>query len=79
MATAVTLRLIRDAGKRFAPFFGFVNDYYSHQAPEYVLGLQLIEFDNLDFQSVTDAKRFGIDPEEQTEWLYHMQSKYNLP
>lgn len=69
MATAVTLRLIRDAGKSFKPFYDFAKDYFSRQEPEYVLGIRLIDFDYLNFQSVTDAKRFGIDPEEQSEWL----------
>lgn len=78
MATAVTLRLIRDAGKSFRPFYEFAEDYFRRQAPEYVLGLHLIDFEYFDFQSVTDGKRFGIDPEEQSEWLYLMQSKYNL-
>lgn len=75
MATAVTLRLIRDAGKKFAPLYEFVKDYFSRQEPEYVLGLRLIDFEYFDFQAVTDGKRFGIDPEEQSEWLYLMQSK----
>ena len=79
MATAVTLRLIRDAGKKFASLYEFVKDYFSRQEPEYVLGLHLIDFEYFDFQVVTDGKRFGIDPEEQSEWLYLMQSKYNLP
>lgn len=75
MATAVTLRLIRDAGKSFRPFYEFAEDYFRRQAPEYSLGLHLIDFEYFDFQSVTDAKRFGIEPEEQSEWLYLMQSK----
>ena len=75
MATAVTLRLIRDAGKSFKPFYEFAEDYFRRQAPEYSLGLHLIDFEYFDFQSVTDAKRFGIEPEEQSEWLYLMQSK----
>ena len=79
MATAVTLRFIRDAGKRFEPFYEFAKDYFSHQEPEYVLGLHLIDFEYFDFQAVTDGKRFGVEPEEQSEWLYLMQSKYNLP
>ena len=78
MATAVTLRFIRDAGKRFEPFYEFAKDYFSHQEPEYVLGLHLIDFEYFDFQAVTDGKRFGVEPEEQSEWLYLMQSKYNL-
>ena len=78
MATAVTLRIIRDAGKVFKPFFEYAKDYFSRQEPEYVLGIHLIDFDFLDFLGITEEKRFGIEPEEQAEWLYLMQSKYNL-
>lgn len=69
MATAVTLRLIRDAGKSFRPFYEFAEDYFRRQAPEYSLGLRFIDLDCLDFHTVTDGKRYGIDPLEQSEWL----------
>ena len=36
-------------------------------------------FDYMDFHSVTGDKRYGVDPEEQSEWINLMQSKYNLP
>ncbi len=79
MATAVTLRLIRDAGKRQTPFYEFAKDYYSRQEPEYVLGLHLIDFEYFDFQAVTDGKRFGVEPEEQSEWLEAMRSRLSIP
>lgn len=69
MATAVTLRLILDAGKKYHPFYEFAREYFFNQPREYALGLRFIDFDYLDFHTVTDGKRYGIDPLEQSEWL----------
>ncbi len=67
MANAVALRIIKDCGDK--DFYDYAKQFMESQPAEYALGVLMEDFGYLDFRSVFDAKKHGVDSVLQQEWL----------
>ena len=71
MANAVALRIIKDYGDK--DFYEYVKQFMESQPAEYALGVLMEDFGYLDFRSVFDAKKHGVDSVLQQEWLKYVK------
>jgi hypothetical protein len=71
MANAVALRIIRDYGNQ--TLYNYAKKFMELQPAEYALGVKMEAFESSDFDSIFDAKRYGVDENLQQEWLDYAQ------
>jgi hypothetical protein len=72
MANAITLRIIREFDD--SAFYAYAKEFMLHQPDRYALGVLLENFDDLDFDSVLEAKYMGVLPVNfAEEWMAYVQ------
>jgi hypothetical protein len=67
----VALRIIRDYGNQ--TLYNYAKKFMELQPAEYALGVKMEAFESSDFDSIFDAKRYGVDENLQQEWLDYAQ------
>ena len=67
MANAVTLRIIKEYGRK--RFYRYTKEFMLSQPPEYALGVLMEDFGYWDFRSVYNPKKRGVNYTLQQEWL----------
>lgn len=73
MANAITLRIIREFDD--TAFYAYAKEFMLHQPDRYALGVLLENFEDLDFDSVLEAKYMGVLPPVNfaEEWMAYVQ------
>ena len=72
MANAITLRIIREADD--TAFYAYAKEFMlHHQDWWYALGVLLENFEDLDFDSVLEAKYMGVSEDFAKEWKTYVQ------
>lgn len=72
MANAITLRIIRETDD--TAFYAYAKEFMLHQPDRYALGVLLENFEDLDFDSVLEAKYMGVQPVNfAEEWMAYVQ------
>ena len=71
MANAITLRIIREADD--TAFYAYAKKFMLHQSDGYALGVLLENFEDLDFDSVLEAKYMGVPVKFAEEWMAYVQ------
>ena len=71
MANAITLRIIREADD--TAFYAYAKEFMLHQPDRYALGVLLENFEDLDFDSVLEAKYMGVPVNFAEEWMAYVQ------
>ena len=71
MANAITLRIIREADD--TAFYAYATEFMLHQPDRYALGVLLENFEDLDFDSVLEAKYMGVPVNFAEEWMAYVQ------
>ena len=72
MANAITLRIIREFDD--SAFYAYAKEFMLHQPDRYALGVLLENFEDLDFDSVLEAKYMGVQPVNfAEEWMAYVQ------
>ena len=71
MANAITLRIIREADD--TAFYAYAKEFMRHQPNRYALGVLLENFEDLDFDSVLEAKYMGVPLNFAEEWMAYVQ------
>ena len=71
MANAVTLKIIRDYGNK--DFYDFATRFMKSQPAEYALGVLMEDVRYLDFISVFNPKKLGVDSNLQQKWLNYVK------
>ena len=71
MANAITLRIIREFDD--TAFYAYVKEFMLHQPDRYALGVLLENFEDLDFDSVLEAKYMGVPVNFAEEWMAYVQ------
>ena len=71
MANAITLRIIREFDD--TAFYAYAKEFMLHQLDEYALGVLLENFEDLDFDSVLEAKYMGVPVNFAEEWMAYVQ------
>lgn len=71
MANAITLRIIREADD--TAFYAYAKEFMLHQPDRYALGVLLENFEDLDFDSVLEAKYMGVPVNFAEEWKAYVQ------
>ena len=71
MANAITLRIIRETDD--TAFYAYAKEFMLHQPDRYALGVLLENFEDLDFDSVLEAKYMGVPVNFAEEWMAYVQ------
>ena len=71
MANAITLRIIREADD--TAFYAYAKEFMLQQPDRYALGVLLENFEDLDFDSVLEAKYMGVPVKFAEEWMAYVQ------
>ena len=71
MANAITLRIIREFDD--TAFYAYAKEFMLHQPDRYALGVLLENFEDLDFDSVLEAKYMGVPVNFAEEWMAYVQ------
>ena len=71
MANAITLRIIREFDD--SAFYAYAKEFMLHQPDRYALGVLLENFEDLDFDSVLEAKYMGVPVNFAEEWMAYVQ------
>jgi hypothetical protein len=71
MANAITLRIIREFDD--SAFYAYAKEFMLHQPDRYALGVLLENFEDLDFDSVLEAKYMGVSEDFAIEWYEYVQ------
>ena len=71
MANAVTLKIIRDYGNK--DFYDYATRFMKSQPAEYALGVLMEDVRYLDFISVFNSKKLGVDFNLQQKWLNYVE------
>ena len=71
MANAITLRIIREADD--TAFYAYAKEFMLQQSDGYALGVLLENFEDLDFDSVLEAKYMGVPVKFAEEWMAYVQ------
>lgn len=71
MANAITLRIIREFDD--TAFYAYAKEFMLHQPDRYALGVLLENFEDLDFDSVLEAKYMGVSEDFAKEWMAYVQ------
>ena len=72
MANAITLRIIREADD--TAFYAYAKEFMlHHQDWWYALGVLLENFEDLDFDSVLEAKYMGVPEKFVKDWMAYVQ------
>ena len=71
MANAVTLKIIRDYGNK--DFYDYATRFMKSQPAEYALGVLMEDVRYLDFISVFNPKKLGVDSNLQQKWLNYVK------
>ena len=74
MANAITLRIIREFDN--TAFYAYAKEFMLHQSDGYALGVLLENFEDLDFDSVLEAKYMGVPGVPVNfaeEWMAYVQ------
>ena len=74
MANAITLRIIREFDD--TAFYAYAKEFMLHQSDGYALGVLLENFEDLDFDSVLEAKYMGVPGVPVNfaeEWMAYVQ------
>ena len=71
MANAITLRIIREADD--TAFYAYAKEFMLHQPDRYALGVLLENFEDLDFDSVLEAKYMGVPVKFVKDWMAYVQ------
>jgi hypothetical protein len=71
MANAITLRIIREFDD--TAFYAYAKEFMLHQPDGYALGVLLENFEDLDFDSVLEAKYMGVPVNFAEEWMAYVQ------
>jgi hypothetical protein len=71
MANAITLRIIREFDD--TAFYAYAKELMLHQPDRYALGVLLENFEDLDFDSVLEAKYMGVPVNFAEEWMAYVQ------
>ena len=71
MANAVTLKIIRDYGNK--DFYDYATRFMKSQPAEYALGVLMEDVRYLDFISVFNSKKLGVDSNLQQKWLNYVK------
>ena len=71
MANAITLRIIREFDD--TAFYAYAKEFMLHQPNRYALGVLLENFEDLDFDSVLEAKYMGVPVNFAEEWMAYVQ------
>ena len=71
MANAITLRIIREFDD--TAFYAYAKEFMLHQPDRYALGVLLENFEDLDFDSVLEAKYMGVPVNFAEEWKAYVQ------
>ena len=78
MANAVALKIINQYGNKTLK--KYAKKFMELQPAEYALGVKMVEdFDSSDFDSVFNAKLYGVDDDLQQKWLAYAQGKTGTP
>jgi hypothetical protein len=71
MANAITLRIICEFDD--TAFYAYAKEFMLHQPDRYALGVLLENFEDLDFDSVLEAKYMGVPVNFAEEWMAYVQ------
>ena len=71
MANALTLKIIRDYGNK--DFYDYATRFMKSQPAEYALGVLMEDVRYLDFISVFNSKKLGVDSNLQQKWLNYVK------
>ena len=71
MANAMTLKIIRDYGNK--AFYYYAKLFMQSQPAEYALGVLMEDVRYLDFISVFNSKKLGVDSNLQQKWLNYVK------
>lgn len=71
MANAITLRIIREFDD--TAFYAYAKEFMLHQPDEYALGVLLENFEDLDFDSVLEAKYMGVPEKFDENWIAYVE------
>ena len=71
MANAITLRIIREFDD--TAFYAYAKEFMLHQPDRYALGVLLENFEDLDFDSLLEAKYMGVPVNFAEEWMAYVQ------
>ena len=71
MANAITLRIIREFDD--TAFYAYAKEFMLQQLDKYALGVLLENFEDLDFDSVLEAKYMGVPVKFAEEWMEYVQ------
>ena len=71
MANAMTLKIIRDYGNK--DFYDYATRFMKSQPAEYALGVLMEDVRYLDFISVFNSKKLGVDSNLQQKWLNYVK------
>ena len=71
MANAITLRIIREFDD--TAFYAYAKEFMLQQLDGYALGVLLENFEDLDFDSVLEAKYMGVPVKFAEEWMEYVQ------
>lgn len=73
MANAITLRIIREFDD--SAFYAYAKEFMLHQPDRYALGVLLENFEDLDYDSVLEAKYMGVGVPVNfaEEWMAYVQ------
>ena len=78
MANAVALKIINQYGNKTLK--KYAKKFMELQPAEYALGVKMVEdFDSSDFDSVFNAKLYGVADDLQQQWLDYAQGKTSTP
>ena len=78
MANAVALKIINQYGNKTLK--KYAKKFMELQPAEYALGVKMVEdFDSSDFDSVFNAKLYGVADDLQQQWLAYAQGKTATP
>jgi hypothetical protein len=71
MANAVALKIINQYGNQTLQ--NYAKEVMELQPAEYTLGVKMVDFESSDFDSVFNAKIYGVADELQQKWLDYAQ------
>ena len=71
MANAITLRIIREFDD--SAFYAYAKEFMLHQPDRYALGVLMENFEDLDFDSVLEAKYMGVPVNFDEKWIAYVQ------
>jgi hypothetical protein len=78
MTNAVALKIINKLYKH-QPLKDYAKKFMELQPAEYALGVKMVDFESSDFDSVFNAKIYGVADELQQKWLDYAQGKTGTP